>query len=44
MDDEQPAGSNERDAEFAAWLNALGFTIDAEEPARPARRSIGWQQ
>jgi hypothetical protein len=30
-DDERPASSNDRDAEFTAWLNGLGFTIDAEE-------------
>jgi hypothetical protein len=29
--DKPPASSNERDAEFTAWLNGLGFTIDAEE-------------
>jgi hypothetical protein len=29
--DEPPASSNEMDAEFTAWLNGLGFTIDAEE-------------
>jgi hypothetical protein len=29
-DDERPASSN-GDAEFIAWLNGLGFTIDAEE-------------
>jgi hypothetical protein len=29
--DEPPASSNERDAEFTAWLKGLGFTIDAEE-------------
>jgi hypothetical protein len=29
--DEPPASSNERDAEFTAWLHGLGFSIDAEE-------------
>jgi hypothetical protein len=31
MEDKRPASSNERDAEFMAWLDGLGFSIDAEQ-------------
>ena len=31
MDDERPDARMQTDAEFTAWLNGLGFAIDAEE-------------